>query len=154
MNTVLSLACWISCSVSVIKLGLYNIFPLQNPTGWLYRISLCFVVVDVSGGRPEVTLPQRPAPILGLCILGFPLWAPPKFVALDLGLGSAPQSTLHPRLNYLWRWFKGCSTLSQECCPSSTSCSHVEKKGSLEESWGTFGGQGLLGHIRALLVTS
>lgn len=48
---------------------------------------------DMSGGRPEVILPQDPTPVLGLCVLGFPLWAPPWFSAIQLGLGSAPHCT-------------------------------------------------------------
>lgn len=47
----------------------------------------------MSGGRPEVILPQDPTPVLGLCVLGFPLWAPPWFSAIQLGLGSAPHCT-------------------------------------------------------------
>lgn len=106
----------------------------------------------MSGGRPEVILPQDPTPVLGLCVPGFPLWAPPQFLALELGPGSASHCT--PDWTTYGGDLKGCSTLSQECCPSSASCSLVEKKGTLEETRDTLGGQGLSGHIRALLVTT
>lgn len=43
---------------------------------------------DVSGGRPEVILPQDPAPVPGLWMPGFPLWAPPRFSALESGWGA------------------------------------------------------------------
>lgn len=48
---------------------------------------------DMSGGRPEVILHEDPTPVLGLCVPGFPLWAPPQFLAFKLGLEGGPHWT-------------------------------------------------------------
>ena len=62
--------------------------------------------------------------------MGFPLWALLRFWAPELGRGSAQHCTSD------WTSYegdlKGRSTSSQECCPSSASCSLVEKRGTLE----------------------
>lgn len=89
---------------------------------------------DMSGGRPEVILPQDPTPVLGLWMPGFPLWAPPRFLALELGWG-ALREALHtaPQTELLMKVvLKSHSTLSQECCPSSASCCLIEKSEILE----------------------
>lgn len=83
----------------------------------------------MSGGRPEVILPQDPTPVLGLCVLGFPLWAPPRFSDIQLGLGNAPHCT--PDWTTYEGDLKGHSTLSQECCPSFASCCLVKKRRTL-----------------------
>lgn len=68
-----------------------------------------------------------PNPCPGPLCAGAPLVSSSPAFSPRVGAGKC--STLHPRQNYLWRWFsKGGSTLSQECCPSSASCSLTEKK--------------------------
>lgn len=38
---------------------------------------IIFLSFVVARKGPEEILPQDPTPVLGLCALGFPLWAPP-----------------------------------------------------------------------------
>lgn len=75
----------------------------QNPTGQLRCITLSCVDTDISGMRPEETLPQVPTPVLGLSVLGFPLVSSsPVLSPLSLRWEAIlPRCT--PRLNYLQR---------------------------------------------------
>lgn len=86
---------------------------------------------DMSGGRPEVTLPQDPTPVLGLWMPGFPLCAPPWFLALEMGWGALWEA-LHTVPQTEEVILKSCPTLPQEICPSSGSCCYIEKSGTLE----------------------